>query len=77
MGCNCKKARRVQDALGLKTSYESNVFSRIIQGLIVLAVLILILPFALIYLYINYVRVGSLYIKAPSFVNRFLSKHNG
>ena len=77
MGCKCKKAKRIQDALDLNTTYKSNFFSRIIQGLIFLAVLTLILPFVLIYLYINYIRLGDLQIKIPKFVNTILSKQNG
>lgn len=77
MACNCKKAKKIQDGLDLDTTRKNNIFSRVIQGLIFVAVLSIILPFVLIYLYISYVKFGTLRIKIPKFVNTILSKQNG
>ena len=70
MGCNCRNAKKLRTLL-TGEDHKPGILARIIQGLMFLAVLVLVLPFALIYLYISYVVRGDFLIKIPNIVNKF------
>ena len=69
MGCNCRKVKKIHKML-TGEEHSPGILARIIQGLMVLVVFSIAMPFILIYLYINYVINGNFTIKIPNLLKK-------
>lgn len=76
MGCNCKKAKKVYDALtpneeeneGLISKYTKGIIGRIIQAIVMFSVILIAFPFAYIYLFFAFILFGDFTLKLPKFL---------
>lgn len=72
MGCKCKRVKKLYNNL-TGEERQTSILGRFFQGIILLAVLLVVLPFVALYLSIHYIIKGNFTIKIPNFT----SKKNG
>lgn len=75
MGCNCRKTKKVFDAINDNDYNGKNLKGYIIrsfQGILVFVILFIMFPFILMYLLIVYIISGSNSIYIPKFISKRL-----
>ena len=78
MGCNCRKSKKLYNALTNRQENEENdgisvYFSRFFQAVFLLVIILIMLPFILLYLFVSYVAIGSFIIRFPKKLTKILA----
>ena len=81
MGCNCKKAKKIRQILGVDEAENTNkkffkfsltnsknYLARTFQGLLVFGLTLVIIPIVLLYLMFSFIFNGSTSLKIPNFL---------